>query len=238
MLCTLARLNDGRHRVRVCDPPSTGYSAHSVTRLGCWCCHGCCCCCVRRGALEISETVVYPSAVVKRSRWPGGGRYIGALPPLWNCRAAAASASAMDTGSTAPKPASMLAMSTSVVEAMSRTSPCTMLAAPILKSAFMFWCFHTRATKKSTKIPVTILGVTPLPTLQPVPSSLQCAKSILIHAIAMAAMTRKTMATPKVTKMPVRCFIITATARSTLPVGPCSASLWPYTVANEETHTV
>ena len=30
-----------------------------------------------------------------------------------------------------------------------------------------------------------------------------------IHAIAMAAMTRKTMATPKVTKMPVRCFIIT-----------------------------
>mmetsp|Transcript_35004 Transcript_35004/g.88817 ORF Transcript_35004/g.88817 Transcript_35004/m.88817 type:complete len:236 (+) Transcript_35004:141-848(+) len=225
------------------SPPQLSHStahstAHSVTRAGCCCCAG------RRGALDTSETVVYPSAVVKRSRCPGGGRYIlsgyiGALPlPAVSCRAAAASASAMETGSTAPKPASMLAMSTSVVAAIRRTSPCTMFCVPILKSPFMCWCLRTSATKKSAKTPVTIAGVAPSPSLQPLPSSLQCAKSILIHAMAMAATTRQAIATPKVTKMPVRCFIITATARSTLPVGPCSASLCPYTVANEETHTV
>ena len=38
--------------------------------------------------------------------------------------------------------------------------------------------------------------------------------------------------------MSARCFIITATARSTEPVGPCSARRWPYTVANAETHSV
>ena len=61
--------------------------------------------------LGLEMPMWYPSAVVKRSRCPGGGLYIGALPLLWKCRAAA-SASAIETGSTAPKPASMLAMST------------------------------------------------------------------------------------------------------------------------------
>ena len=46
------------------------------------------------------------------------------------------------------------------------------------------------------------------------------------------------MPSAKLTKMELRNFIMTATARSTEPVGPCSASRWPQTVANEAMQTV
>ena len=59
-----------------------------------------------------------------------------------------------------------------------------------------------------------------------------------IHAIVTAEATRESRARPNVTKMEVRCFIITATALSTLPSGPCSASRWPKTVEKEATYTV
>jgi len=48
-----------------------------------------------------------------------------------------------------------------------------------------------------------------------------------LHAIAMAERTSEISDSPNVAKMTARCFIITATARSTEPVGPCSASRWP-----------
>ena len=64
------------------------------------------------------------------------------------------------------------------------------------------------------------------------------ATPILIHDMVMAATTSESSERPYVTKMEWRCFIITATARSTEPVGPCSASRCPYTVAKLATHTV
>lgn len=75
-------------------------------------------------------------------------------------------------------------------------------------------------------MPVIAPGVDPSPTSH-LPAWSHLAKSILSHAIATAASTRQNIAMPKVTKIAFRCFIITATARSTLPVGPCSASRWP-----------
>ena len=72
--------------------------------------------------------------------------------------------------------------------------------------------FHRTPKMKRAKTPVIAPGISPCP----VPS-------IFTQLIVTPASTRQKSARPYVTKMVVRCIIITATARSTEPSGPSSA---------------
>ena len=70
------------------------------------------------------------------------------------------------------------------------------------------------------------------------PETAAAASPILTHAMAEAARMRQSSASENETKIVVRDFIMTAPARSTEPVGPCSASRCPYTMANEAMQSV
>ena len=100
-----------------------------------------------------------------------------------------------------------------------RTAPVTRSMSLISKTAAMCTMRWNVAAAKMRKISVTTPAAAP----------------ILIHDISTAAITRQKSEQPPTAKMCVRCAIMMETAISRLPCGPCSASRWPKTHANDAT---
>ena len=96
----------------------------------------------------------------------------------------------------------------------------------------MKWCSLHRFIRRSSRLDITTFAEPALCSTKAASISLSSvaaavASPILIHAIDEAATIRQSIASANETKIDTRDFIMTATARSTEPVGPCSARRWP-----------